>query len=38
MLFKAKARLSASPGLAIEELRGSLEAIAQDILVDIDLK
>ena len=38
LLFTAKARLSAPPGLNIDGLRSNLEAIAQDIMVDIELK
>lgn len=38
LLFTAKARLSARADCDIEALRASLEAIAQDILVDIELK
>ncbi|CAI8257154.1 MAG: Uncharacterised protein [Opitutia bacterium UBA7350] len=37
LLFHAKARLSAPPGLDIERLRANLEAIAQDIMIDIEL-
>jgi glycine cleavage system regulatory protein len=38
LLFTARARLSAPRGLDIEGLRASLEAIAQDVMVDIELK
>lgn len=37
LLFTARARLSAQPGLDVNALRNDLEGIAQDILVDVQL-
>ncbi len=37
MLFEAKARLGCGPDVAIGEIRTQLEAIAQDIMVDVNL-
>lgn len=37
MLFEAKARLVCSPGIHREDIRGRLEKIAQDVMVDIRL-
>jgi len=37
MLFEAKARLACSPEVDREDIRGRLEKIAQDVMVDIRL-
>ncbi len=36
MLFEASAVLEAPPGLSIDEVRNTLEAVAQDLMVDLD--
>jgi glycine cleavage system regulatory protein len=36
-MFKAKARLTLPEGLSLEDLRGSLEALAHELMVDLQL-
>lgn len=38
MLFRATATLSVPPGLALDELRETFEAVAEDLMVDVTLE